>query len=45
MFEGNEASERVLEKVGFEREGRLRDLYYVDGEFIDATLFGYLAEE
>lgn len=43
VFEGNEASMRVLEKAGFEREGRLRDHYYVDGEYLDATLFGWLA--
>lgn len=45
VFEGNEASKRVLEKVGFEQEGRLRDHYYVDGEFLDATLYGWVADE
>lgn len=44
VFEGNEASMRVLEKAGFEREGRLRDHYFVDGEYLDATLYGWLAE-
>lgn len=43
VFEGNEPSMRVLEKAGFEREGVLRDHYYVDGEYLDATLFGWLA--
>ena len=45
VFEGNEASKRVLEKIGFEQEGRLRDHYYVDGEFLDATLYGWIADE
>ena len=45
VFEGNEASMRVLEKVGFEREGRLREAYRVEGEFVDATLFGLLESE
>lgn len=45
VFEGNEASARVLEKVGFRQEGRLREHYYVDGEYLDATLYGYLVDE
>jgi RimJ/RimL family protein N-acetyltransferase len=45
VFEGNDASMRVLEKVGFEREGRLREHYYIGGEFVDAHLFGVLADE
>jgi RimJ/RimL family protein N-acetyltransferase len=44
VFEGNDASAHVLEKAGFEVEGRLRDHYYVDGEFLDATLYGHLAD-
>jgi len=42
VFEGNAASARVLEKAGFVEEGRLRDHYYVDGEYVDATLYAYL---
>lgn len=45
VFEGNEASMRVLKKVGFEREGVLREAYRVEGEYVDATLFGLLADE
>jgi RimJ/RimL family protein N-acetyltransferase len=41
-FETNDASRRVLEKVGFEREGTLRDHYYVDGEYVDAHVYGLL---
>ncbi|PSQ34578.1 GNAT family N-acetyltransferase [Halobacteriales archaeon SW_10_66_29] len=44
VFEGNEASKRVLEKVGFEEAGHLRDHYYIDGELLDATLYAYFDE-
>lgn len=44
VFEGNTASRHVLEKLGFEEEGYLRQHYYVDGEFVDTRLFGLLAE-
>ena len=43
VFEGNDASMRVLEKVGFEREGCLREHYYVDGGPVDALIFGLLS--
>ncbi len=45
VFEGNAPSTRVLEKAGFEREGCLREHYRVEGERVDAVLFGLLAEE
>lgn len=45
VLDGNSASRRVLEKLGFEREGCLRDHYYVDGDHVDAELFGLLADE
>lgn len=45
VFEGNDISERVLRKVGFEQEGTLRNHYYVDGEWLDASLCGYLADQ
>ncbi|WP_436925321.1 GNAT family N-acetyltransferase [Halosimplex amylolyticum] len=41
----NDGSRRVLEKVGFESEGRRRDEYYVDGEYVDAELYGLVADE
>jgi len=41
----NDASRRVLESVGFQREGRLREDFYVDGEYVDAELYGLLADE
>lgn len=41
----NDGSRRVLEKLGFEREGRRREDFYVDGEYVHADLYGLLADE
>jgi RimJ/RimL family protein N-acetyltransferase len=40
VFEGNPASVRVLEKVGYEYEGRLRKSVYKDGKLIDQLVYG-----
>jgi len=45
VFETNDASRALLERIGFEREGRLRAHYFVDGERVDAFLYGLLASE
>ena len=45
VFEWNDASRRVLEKVGFEHEARLREHYYVDGEYVDADLYGLFEDD
>lgn len=45
VYETNPASARVLEKVGFTEEGRLRRHVLVDGDRVDARLFGLLADE
>lgn len=45
VLDWNDASARVLEKLGFRREGRLREHYYVDGERVDADLYALLATE
>jgi RimJ/RimL family protein N-acetyltransferase len=42
---GNSASERVLERLGFEREGVKRRLLRHGGERVDATLFSLLAPD
>jgi ribosomal-protein-serine acetyltransferase len=42
---GNEASERVLERAGFTREGVKRRLLRHGGGRVDATLFSLLADE
>jgi RimJ/RimL family protein N-acetyltransferase len=41
----NFASEGVLEKAGFKKEGTLRKEYFVQGEWKDSCIFGILREE
>lgn len=41
----NEASCRLVERVGFRREGYLRERWYVNGEVADTALYGLLARE
>jgi ribosomal-protein-alanine N-acetyltransferase len=41
----NTASQRVLEKVGFRREGIMRKRSFVRGEWTDMVLFSILREE
>jgi len=41
----NDGSRRVLEKVGFEHAGRLREDFYFDGQYHDADLYDLLAAE
>jgi len=45
VLDPNEGSKRVLEKVGFEREGTLRDQVFVSGEHVDVGRYGLLADE
>ena len=45
VLESNTGSQRVLEKLGFTQEGRLRQNYFIDGDFEDAYHYGLLAEE
>ena len=42
---GNEDSERVLERLGFEREGVRRRLLRHENRRVDATLFARLAPD
>lgn len=44
-FETNPASQRVLEKVGFEREGTLREHAFVRGEHVDVYRYGLLESD
>jgi ribosomal-protein-alanine N-acetyltransferase len=44
VMAGNARSERVLEKLGFVREGLLRQYKYARGEFRDYAIFGLLRE-
>jgi len=41
----NVASQKVLEKVGFRKEGTLRKNFFVRGEWRDACLYSILREE
>ena len=41
----NRASERCLERLGFQREGTLRERWIVSGEVSDSALYGLLARE
>ena len=41
----NVASARVLEKVGFQLEGRLRENEYFKGRWWDTLLYGLLESE
>lgn len=45
VYDTNPASARVLEKVGFEREGTLRAEAFIDGARVDVHRYGLLAEE
>lgn len=42
---GNSASERVLERLGFEREGVRRRFLRHEGRRVDATIFARLADD
>ena len=44
VFEWNPASCRVLEKVGYVREGRLRKSVFKDGQIIDELLYARIRE-
>lgn len=45
VYSFNEASMRLHEKLGFQREGRLRRMAYTEGRHHDVLLFGMTAEE
>jgi len=45
VYEHNDGSRRVLEKNGFQKEGRHREEAFVDGERVDVLRYGLLAEE
>lgn len=44
-FADNEASRALLERLGFEREGRLRENRFVRGEYRDTVHYGLLRDE
>ena len=44
-FRSNVASQRVLEKAGFQREGVLRGLYRKEESYVDAVLYARLVSD
>ncbi len=42
VFEGNQASMRVLEKAGFTLEGRLRKAILKEGRLLDQLVYGFV---
>lgn len=45
VFDGNEPSRQVLERLGFTHEGVHREAVFTDGGFRDVHWYGLLAEE
>jgi RimJ/RimL family protein N-acetyltransferase len=45
VLETNESSQRVLERLGFQREGVQRKETFIDGERLDNYRYGLLADE
>ncbi|MXR20569.1 GNAT family N-acetyltransferase [Halobacterium bonnevillei] len=45
VFEGNDASARIWETLGFEHEGTHRDEVYVNGEYCDVRYYSVLEDE
>lgn len=45
IYDFNTASQRFHEKLGFIKEGTLRQVAYIDGEYHDAIYYGITAEE
>lgn len=45
VIDPNEASQHVLQKIGFEHEGVDRQATFIDGEYTDNHRFGLLADE
>ena len=45
VFEGNEASKRVLEKAGFVLEGTQRKSVFKENKFVDHYIYGLLKED
>lgn len=45
VIEPNAGSQHVLEKLGFEKEGHLREHVFIDGERVDVIAYGLLADD
>jgi ribosomal-protein-alanine N-acetyltransferase len=45
VYVENERSMRLLQKLGFKKEGLLRDYFYLDGNFYDHYIYGLLKKD
>ena len=45
VYVENKPSIRLLQRLGFTREGLLRDYFYLDGKFYDHIIFSILRRE
>jgi len=45
VFAGNERAIRAYEKVGFKREGILRQAAHIDGRYVDVLVMGVVRDE
>ena len=45
VFEGNQGSKRIWEKLGFRQEGTFAEAEYVDGEYVDVYFFAVTRDE
>lgn len=45
VFEGNQASMRIWEKLGFRHEGTFVEAEYVNGEYVDIHFYGVTKDE
>jgi RimJ/RimL family protein N-acetyltransferase len=45
VYSFNEPSLQLHERLGFQQEGRLRRMFFVDGAAVDDVIFGMTAEE
>lgn len=45
VFDYNEASRALLERLGFQEEGRMREARFRNGEYVDELIYGLLRRE
>ena len=45
VYSFNEPSLRLHERLGFQQEGRLRRMFFLEGVWVDDVIFGMTAEE
>lgn len=45
VFDGNDASRRIWEKLGFRHEGTYREAAFLDGEYADVHFYAVLEDE